>query len=143
MEEVGGAGIRSRQVQETGEMCVEGERRGMGRIGEEERGGVVESGSAEGEGKWRGVVRKSGQEEWGCRVEREVRRGGGKGEGVGVGSRRGQMDRAGGVGRVRRQAGQRASTRACKTKRSKREVGEGELGVGVGKGKGRGNGEED
>ena len=60
-----------------------------------------------------------------------------------MGSRRGQMDRAGGVGRVRRQAGQRASTRACKTKRSKREVGEGELCVGVGKGRGEGEGERE
>ena len=54
-------------------MCVEGERRGMGRIGEGERGGVVESGSREGEGKWRGVVKKSGQVEWGCKVGRELR----------------------------------------------------------------------
>ena len=53
-----------------------------------------------------------------------------------MGSRRGQMDRAGGVGRVRRQAGQRASTRACKTKRSEERSRGGRAGCGSGEGEG-------
>ena len=73
VEEVGEAGRRSRQVEERAKGAWRESGGGMGRTGEGERGGVVESGSREGEGKWRGVVKKSGQEEWGCRVGRELR----------------------------------------------------------------------
>ena len=48
MEEVGEAGRRSRQVEERAKGAWRESGGGMGRIGEGERGGVVESGNGDG-----------------------------------------------------------------------------------------------